>query len=60
MTRSTRITTAISIAYVVLAFWMSGYLDGRFDWRHLTRTAIFFAPIVILWGWWFYKKYRRY
>ena len=59
MTTSTRTAIAITAAYVVLAFWMLDFVDSGIEWSNVVHHGVFFLPVVILWGWWFYKQSGR-
>ena len=59
MTKSTRTAIVVSVAYFVIAYQMFDSVDGGADWNRVLFTPVFFLPLLILWGWWFYKRGGR-
>ncbi|MGD2074227.1 MAG: hypothetical protein PVI91_10205 [Gammaproteobacteria bacterium] len=59
MTKSTRTAIIVTAGYIVLAFWMLDFFADGFDWSNTAHHGVYFLPILILWGWWLYKKHRR-
>lgn len=59
MTKSTRITIVVSVAYFLIAYWLLESHESGFSWYSIRHTGVSFLPILILWGWWFYKKRRH-
>ena len=59
MTTSTRTAIVVTVAYLVIAYWLLDSFEGGFNWYNVSHTSFSFLPVAILWGWWFYKKRRH-
>ncbi len=59
MTRSTRTAVIVSVAYFVITYWRFDSIGDGSDWERVLLTPVFFLPLAILWGWWFYKRDGR-
>jgi hypothetical protein len=59
MSGNTRTTLIITVAYLVIAYWVFGTRQEAYGGTEGVDVGISLLPVVILWGWWFYKRKQR-